>query len=188
MANFPSSIERSLGAADGALAPPASWPERGLGLRHAAPADEPFLRDLYFDFRSEELAPTGWPPPQKRAFTDSQFDLQDRYFRASFPSADFLIVQHRQRPIGRLYIDRAVDGFLVMDIGLVSGARGRGLGRELLEHVQGEAKRAGTPKVWLHVLEANPRAEALYRRLGFRRVALEGVHWRMEWSTSRSYT
>lgn len=183
MATSPTSIDSFVGAADGAFPPPPNWPERGLGLRPVTADDEPFLRDLYSDFRGEELAPTGWSAPQKRAFTDSQFDLQDRYFRASFPTADFLVVQHHQSPIGRLYIDRAADGFLVMDIGFVSRARGQGLGRELLEHIQARAKRVGAPKVWLHVLDANPRAEALYGRLGFRRVAQEGVHWRMEWAT-----
>jgi len=152
-------------------------------LRPAAPDDALFLRDLYSDFRREELAPTGWSELQKRAFTDSQFDLQDRYFRANFPTADFLVLQHHERLIGRLYIDRAADGFLVMDIGLISQARGLGLGRELLEHVQAQATQVRAPRVWLHVLSANFRAEALYSRLGFRRVALEGAHWRLEWPT-----
>ncbi|MGH1560931.1 hypothetical protein ACRAWD_30945 [Caulobacter segnis] len=50
-----------------------------------------------------ELDATGWSPQQKRMFTDSQFELQDRHFRARFPAADFLIIERKGRPIGRLY-------------------------------------------------------------------------------------
>lgn len=164
-----------------ALAPPPSWSRRGLTWRPVAPEDEFFLRDLYADLRAEELASTGWSPGQKRAFTDSQFDLQDRHFRMRFPEGDFLILQRGARPIGRLYLDRQPDGFLVIDIGLMASSRGRGLGREILQHLWGRARDAGAAKVWLHVRRDNPRAIALYARLGFQPVAQEGHHWRMEW-------
>lgn len=166
--------------------PPSGWPARGLSLRPRNADDEAFLRDLYFDLRAAELASTRWPPGRRRAFTDSQFDLQDRHFRAQFPAADFLIIQRDERPIGRLYLNRGADGFLVVDIGLLSSARRRGLGRELLEHVQERAAEAGAPKVWLHVLHDNLGAATLYSQLGFQRVALSGAHWRMEWPTRRA--
>ncbi len=140
-----------------------------------------FLRDLFASFRAEELALAPWSDPQKKAFCDSQFDLQDRHFHAHFPDADFLIVERHGQPIGRLYLDRGTDGFLVVDIGFLVEARGMGLGRDLLRTIHAQARRAGASKVWLHVLIHNPRAMALYERLGFRRVILDGAHWRMEW-------
>lgn len=176
-------IERPVRVSGDPFPLPRDWSARGLELRAVMPDDEPFLRDLYADFRAEELALTAWSEEQKRAFTDSQFDLQDRHFRASFPTADYLIILCDGRPIGRLYLNRVAAGFLVIDIGFLSRARGHGLGGELLRHIQMQARRAGAARVWLHVLNNNLRATALYSRLGFQRTGQEGAHWRMEWPT-----
>jgi len=49
-------------------------------------------------------------------------------------------------------------------------ARGRGVGDALVEAVEGWARRTGASTVRLAVAEGNDRAEALYRRHGYRRT------------------
>jgi RimJ/RimL family protein N-acetyltransferase len=185
MASSPASTDLAASAAELAPPPhvlPKGWRAKGLALRAARFEDIFFLRDLYADLRAEELAPTGWPPQHKRAFTDSQFDLQDAHFRTAHPNAARLIVERRGKPVGRLYLDNTPEGLLVVDIGLLGAMRGKGLGGDLLKALQDKARAEGLPGVWLHVLTTNVGAQALYARLGFTRTGETPTHWRMAWT------
>lgn len=154
-------------------------PPPGLVYRTAQEGDRPFLADLYASTRSEELAPLPWSEAEKRAFLRSQFDAQDRHYRAHFPDCAFLVVEEEGGPaIGRLYVDRREDEVRLVDIALVPERRGRGIGSRILEGVLAEAARAGLP-VRIHVERDNP-ARRLYARLGFRAIGENGVHLLME--------
>ena len=164
---------------------PAGWSARGLSLRGRTAGDVPFLRALYGAFRAAELAPVPWAEAAKAQFLDSQFALQTLHFDRFHPEADFLIVEEAGAPIGRLYLDRAADGYLIVDIGFLPHKQGAGLGEALLRQVQAHAARAGASRVWLHVLESNPGARRLYERLGFRLIdGGEGPYQRMAWPVS----
>ncbi len=52
-------------------------------------------------------------------------------------------------------------------------ARGMGVGTALLQAVADEAARRGLREVQLDVIDTNPRARALYERVGFRAVKVE---------------
>lgn len=164
---------------------PAGWPARGLVLRRRQEGDDAFLRKLYASFRAEELASLPWTAARKAAFLDSQFDLQRIHFDRFHAGADFLIVEEADRPIGRLYLNKAADGFLVIDIGFLPDRRGLGLGREMLRHLHVCAARAGARRVWLNVSVFNPGAQRLYERLGFRVIHDDGgSHRTLEWPVS----
>jgi RimJ/RimL family protein N-acetyltransferase len=144
----------------------------GVALRRATAADLPFLRTLYGGFRAEELALAPWTPEQKARFLDDQFRLQHTDWMRRYAEADFLIVEQARPPgvataVGRLYLSRRPPLWRIVDIGLTPAKRGGGLGGSLIEWVCASAARAGAAGVGLAVLAANPRAEALYRRLGF---------------------
>lgn len=51
---------------------------------------------------------------------------------------------------------------------LAEAARGRGLGREFLREVERLARARGAPRLYLAVLDANPRGRAFWEREGFR--------------------
>lgn len=147
--------------------------------------DAAFLRALYGSTRAEEMALVPWPAPMKAAFLDDQFRLQTVHFAQFHPLADYLIVEEAGQPIGRLYLDRRPDGFLVIDIAFLPHRRGGGLGAELLRHAHRRARRAGARRLWLHVSILNPRAQRLYERLGFRITAGADSDYRtMEWPVS----
>lgn len=97
-----------------------------------------------------------------------------------FADADFLVVTSEGAPIGRLYLDRREDAAHVIDIGFEPHWRGRGLGAALLKWVAADARRTGARAVLLSVAANNPRAHALYVRLGFQPLAAEGMHLRMQ--------
>jgi ribosomal protein S18 acetylase RimI-like enzyme len=72
----------------------------------------------------------------------------------------------------------------VVDIGFLPERRGRGVGRTLLEWAQQSARAAGAEGIDLQVTIDNPRARALYQRLGFRAEGeREGFHQRMVWTS-----
>lgn len=81
---------------------------------------------------------------------------------------------------GRHYVGVEVDGDLlgyagislgpdadVMTIGVLARARGRGLGRLLLEDLLAAARAAGSQRVFLEVRASNAAAISLYRAHGF---------------------
>jgi GNAT superfamily N-acetyltransferase len=150
-----------------------------LALREVAAADEPFLRELYRSVRDPELALTSWSEEQKRAFSNQQFDFQDRWYRSQYPGARFLVIEREGSPIGRIYLHETANETGVMDIALVAAARNAGLGTALMEWVKAGAAARGAA-VTLHVEIFNP-ARSLYARLGFREESTQGMHTAMRW-------
>jgi ribosomal protein S18 acetylase RimI-like enzyme len=66
-------------------------------------------------------------------------------------------------------LERDVDNarFLMDGICVAPGARGRGIGSQLVEAICAEARLRGYAEVRLDVIDTNWRAKALYERLGF---------------------
>ena len=150
----------------------------GIALRPVAACDYPFLRALYRSTREPELALTGWPEEARRAFCESQFSLQDRFYREHYPRTAFLVIERDGSAIGRIYVDTAPPRELrLMDIALLPGERGRGLGTALLRWLVAWADRESRD-VTLHVERDNP-ARRLYGRHGFADEAEEGPYMKM---------
>jgi ribosomal protein S18 acetylase RimI-like enzyme len=148
-------------------------------LRAATAGDRAVLRDVYASTRAEELDQVAWAPGQREAFVQMQFDAQDTDYRRRNPAGTFDVIEVDGRPAGRLYVDRRPDDIRVVDIALLPGFRGAGLGRRLLEQLMQEAATSGR-KLSMHV-EIHNRAAELYSRLGFEVVAERGVYRLMEW-------
>ncbi len=151
-----------------------------LVLRPVTPADEPFLRDLYASSRAGELAVVPWSDEERRAFCDSQFALQDDYYRRVHLDARFDVIEQGGVAVGRLLVATRTDEIELLDIALVPGARGGGLGTGLVRWLQHRVAVAGVPLV-LSVDPGNP-AERLYERLGFRLRAEGELHRVLVWA------
>ena len=156
----------------------------GLSLRRITDDDLSFLAEVYASTRQEELSVVPWTDEQKAAFLRWQFDNQHQYYQQYYPGCEFLIVEKANgpapEPIGRLYVDRWPDEIRIVDIALLPAHRGLGFGGALLQVILAEATAIGHA-VTIHV-EANNRALALYRRLGFRHVDSNGVYFLMRWT------
>jgi len=157
--------------------------EHAIALRPATQGDLPLLARLYAGSRSAELLLAPWSEEQKQAFLDDQFQLQHSHFVRRFPRGDFWIVcDASATPIGRFYLDRSAREWRVVDILLAPGTRGRGIGTILIRWAQTHAADVGADGIALHVAINNPRAQALYTRLGFAAWASEdGLHIPMRW-------
>lgn len=151
----------------------------GVTLRPAAGADHDFLRRVYASTREEEMALVPWRRDEIDSFLDMQFEAQHAYYQKQFQDAEFLIIVHNAKPIGRLYLDRREAEIRIIDIALLTGERRNGVGGALLREVLSEARVAGKA-VRIHVERNNP-ALRLYHRLGFNEIEDQGVYYLMEW-------
>ena len=145
-----------------------------VGLRPVGAGDDEFLCQVYRSTREPELDLTDWDEAQKQAFTRMQHEAQDRHYRDHYDHATYDVIVVDGEPAGRLYVARWARETRVMDITLLAGFRGRGIGTALLAGLIDEAAAAGKA-VTIHVEQFNP-AMRLYERLGFRPVAGEGVY------------
>jgi ribosomal-protein-alanine N-acetyltransferase len=65
-----------------------------------------------------------------------------------------------------------VDELHLLNVTVAPAWQGQGLGGQLLDSVQAEARAQGAATLWLEVRRGNLRAQALYRRRGFVEVGL----------------
>jgi len=150
-----------------------------ISLRPEGPADAPFLLEVYASTRQEELAATSWPAEMREAFVKMQFNAQRQGYRTAFPRAQFAIIMSSRQAVGRIVIDRAENGFLLVDIALLPSHRGSGIGTALMQNLLREAATAKKP-VRLSVLKGQ-RAFRLYQRLGFVKTGEDGLRDQMVW-------
>ncbi len=151
-----------------------------FALRPAGIDDEAFLFDLYCSTREEEISAWGWDESQKQAFLSLQFRGQQQHYLMAYEGADHHIIMIDNQAAGRLMALRMETEIRLVDISLLSGHRGKGIGARLIRDLQREASEAGKP-VRLHVERFN-RAARLYERLGFRVIEDRGTHFFMEWN------
>ena len=59
------------------------------------------------------------------------------------------------------------DAYLIDNIAVDPAAQGQGLGRKLIDHAVGEARRLGLPALSLYTNVAMTENLAMYRRMGF---------------------
>ena len=152
----------------------------GLSFRPVTDNDLPFLARLYASTRHEELAPVPWTAEDKAAFLRMQFEAQHAHFQRHYTGADWLVIEREAEPIGRVYIARWAREHRLVDIALLPGFCGRGLGTALLRDLMDEARAADKP-LTIHVEKNNP-AMRLYRRLGFAAVGEHGIYDLMRWA------
>lgn len=153
-----------------------------VSLRPVTAEDTEFLVAVYASIRMEELAATDWTLTQKTEFCQMQFTAQDLHYRQHYPTADFRVIESNGTPVGRLYVDRWKQEIRIMDIALLPGHRGRGIGTKLLLDLQREAAGCGK-SLSIHVERFNPALQ-LYERHGFRIIDDKGVYLLLEWTVT----
>jgi ribosomal protein S18 acetylase RimI-like enzyme len=143
-------------------------------LRPVEPGDESFLERVYGSTRADELAQVPWTDEQKAAFVAHQFAAQTAHYAEHYKglTADVILVDGD--PAGRLLVARWSEEIRIVDISLLPGFRGRGVGTGLLRELIDEARDAGK-RLSIHVEVQNP-AMRLYERLGFRPAGDAGVY------------
>ena len=151
-----------------------------IQTRPVTPEDQKFLLELCGTTRARELALTNLDSAERTAFVLHQFQAQTTYYERHYPRANFDLLLHEGRPIGRISVDRRPDELRLMDIALLPRYQNQGIGTRLTRALQDEARRSGR-KVTLYVEINNPDAMRFYVRMGFVMVENIQTHDFMEW-------
>lgn len=154
----------------------------GISYRFARSDDDELLYAVYASTRADEMRMVPWSEDEVERFLRQQSEAQRTHYLRHLPDAEYLVIERAGDPIGRLFLDRRDDELRIVDIALLPEHRGRGLGRAILSDLIDEASSTGVP-VRIHVERNNPALD-LYRRLGFRELADEGVYLFMERATA----
>ncbi|MBW8843525.1 MAG: GNAT family N-acetyltransferase [Burkholderiales bacterium] len=125
------------------------------------PVDDGWQLAIYAGTRADEMALTGWPPAQCDAFVAQQHRAQQQHYARHFPRSVCQLILVGDAVAGRLWVDARADRLHILDIALLPGWRGRGLGTHCLQ-----ALAAGGRPLGIQVEVHNP-ARRLYERLGF---------------------
>ena len=135
----------------------------GLVLRPATPADSEFCFQLHkATMRGYITAIWGWDEQRQRAYHDRSFN-PGRWQIITADGAD----------IGMLDIEHHATGIYLGRIEIHPSHQGHGIGTRLITALIDEARR-NDQDFTLDVLAVNPRAQALYERLGLTEVARHG--------------
>lgn len=147
-------------------------------LRPLLADDGEFLFRLYASTRADEVAAFGWPAAQQEAFLRMQFNMQRRWYETAYPEAEHAIIELQGQPIGRMIVLRGQNSWQLIDISLLPGFRGQGIGGELIRALIQECAQSGAA-LQLQVVRNNP-AIRLYNRLGFSSIAEDKIYIQME--------
>jgi ribosomal protein S18 acetylase RimI-like enzyme len=140
-------------------------------LRPATEADREFLLDLHRQSMRDYVEPLwGWDD-----------GVQQRFFDDRFASRQSQVIQVDDEDIGILQLEERPGEVVLALIELLPAWQGKGIGTAIIRSLLAQ----GTA-VSLRVLTTNPRAAALYRRLGFRivRRGPEHLYMRAEPATT----
>jgi ribosomal protein S18 acetylase RimI-like enzyme len=144
-----------------------------MSVRRATLADVHVLAELNAVVQQmhHDVAPDWFKPPETAPALD--------YFREALRSddvhtfvaeADGAVRAYALVRLHRLPETALTHGGLVVDLDQISvdpGYRGRGLARELIDHVRSMASDAGATRLQLMVWEFNTNARAVFERAGF---------------------
>lgn len=108
-------------------------------------------------------------------------DLKERQRHArNFVLYDYRVISLQAAACGIMTLDLTSDRLKLNQIFIAPEYQGKGIGGRCMSLLFGEARRLGVP-IQLRVMKVNPRAGALYERLGFTVVDETETHTIMQW-------
>ena len=113
-------------------------------------------------------------------FRDAHTEWTRRQFDGAEPDSSLCAIEVDGEVVGRLRVVRTADRVELAGLQLLPRVQGRGIGTAQVRAIQAEAGGRGVAAT-LSVERDNPRARALYERLGFRRVGSDEREHRLAW-------
>lgn len=151
-----------------------------LERREASSSDREFLCELFVRNAETEFSALGWSREQLVPLLRMQFDGRMRDWSQRFGGCPE-VISHQGVPVATIWLARAEEGLVVVDIAVDEGWRRGGIATQLLQEAQTAAALASLP-LQLTVSTRNPGAQELYHKLGFQVVAEDSLTRSMVWS------
>ena len=149
-------------------------------LRMATSSDAPFLLGLFAETRSRELKHVPWSEEQKFAFVQMQFRAQQADYESRYVDSLHSVIVIDGAPVGRIWVDDRKDEIRILDLAVLTEARGAGVGSAVLSRVLAQASAVG--KQVRGYVDAAEGSRAWFERRGFRLISDEGAAELIEWS------
>lgn len=159
--------------------------KKKTSLRPAVDADADFLETVYIESRRNEFDGYGLEDPQLYSLLKSQYEIEERSYRAHFPGVEFFVIIYGKKPVGRFIADLSGTDIVLIEMHILPEFRSLGVGSFVINKYLSEAEKTGKI-VSLHVLQTNHRAIKLYERLGFTILINDGMHIAMQWKSEKS--
>lgn len=150
-----------------------------LSLRFVAPSDETFLLDLFIEARPW----LGWADGEKdfiRNLYEQQYKTMRAGQEAIYPEHMDLVVEQAGDRIGRLVVDLGYSDWRVSELQILTRARGKGVGSNVLRGLQMAAAKMLLP-ITLSTPMMGSHGRQVYERLGFRVMSVDPPHFHMAW-------
>ena len=175
--------DRRAERAPAAGTPPTSGLPVTLGPFTLHPADVAHdrapLLDAYASSRLDDPDLASRHPDSRQAVIEHEFESRQLSYPIDFPGVQFFRLSLGATPAGRIYLQATPAEVFLVDLVLLPAFRGQGHGTGLLRDLIRFAHASQRP-LRLHVAKNNPRAAALYHRLGFRPLTELAQHWLLE--------
>jgi GNAT superfamily N-acetyltransferase len=134
-----------------------------ITFRNLTPEDKEFEIVL---FELTKLEPMGVPAEILRLLAENQVTLQRTSYEVDFPNSRWQIVRVDGVDCGRYISCEREEDMVLVDLAILPAFMNRGIATWIVRQLQDRARKRGVP-VLLEVAKYNPRAKALYVRLGF---------------------
>ena len=147
-------------------------------MRPATLSDVGFLVDVVV---VATAAQGRWPVNfDEDEFRRSYTSWTEAHIRGVDPNSTTSVIELGGEAVGRLRVVREAQRLELSGIQLYPRVQGRGIGTALVEALKSEAATSGLP-LELSVEHDNPRARALYERLGFEKIGQDAKEARFRW-------
>jgi ribosomal protein S18 acetylase RimI-like enzyme len=154
-------------------------PLLGINVRLANDGDATVMAELFYSTRPTFYR-LGLPNTTVDMLLLQQYRLQQMSYKSHYPSARDYILRLQTQVIGKLTLVTNPQYLHLVDFVIAPDIRGKGFGSAVLVALKHDAKTLQVP-IRLSVALDNPRAEALYLKLGFIVQAVSEDHQNMRW-------
>ncbi len=131
-----------------------------------------FIKTLFFEFKSRELALDHLPDELKAQMLGLQFDSHESHYRNNFPDADDFIIIADNKPAGRLILLDSEKECHIADLILLESFQNKGVGSYLCNRLISETGKENK-KLSLKVSKTNTTIE-FYKKFGFKAIKDDG--------------
>lgn len=155
----------------------------GYRVRLAEMSDVAFLADVVIEATT---AQGGLPEDLDVAeFRREYIGWTEEHVRGEIPFSSTSVIEVEGTAVGRLRVVRDGTRIELAGIQLRPEVQSRGIGSRVIEDLKSEAARSGLP-LELSVEHDNPRARALYERLGFVQIGTDDDEATLRWAVPRA--
>ncbi|CAO3441363.1 GNAT family N-acetyltransferase [Azospirillum endophyticum] len=151
-----------------------------LKVRFTTPSDETFLLDLFIEARPW-LSWAEGSPDFLRTLYEQQYRTMRAGLESLYPEHVDLVIEKSGDRVGRLVVDLGYADWRVSELQILTHARGKGIGSDVLRGLQMSAGTLMLP-LTLSTPMVGSHGRQVYERLGFRVTAVDPPHFHMAWA------